>query len=223
MYKPEKSNTMRKWLTLLLLTTFVGICWQCGSDSNKGDQDNKGQTKQTDTATGKSKRPGETLKTKGQKIVKASGKALVGQLTKAMGSGGVGHAIEFCSQNAVSITDSLSQVHGVNIGRISHKNRNPENAADSLEMTLIKNYQEKNEKDKKLTPKIVERNGRKYYYHPIKINNPLCLNCHGQKGKNIKTEDYITIQNFYPNDKATGFSMGDLRGMWKVEFEETAM
>ena len=210
---------MKKLAVFAVLLLTIGFSWQCSSNQKQNDQKDEQQTKeQRDTA--KKQDPQTNLNKRGKAVVKASGKALIGQLTKAIKEGGVSHAIKFCSVNALPITDSLSRVHNAQIDRVSHKNRNPENAADSLEMTLIRKYQQQNKADKPLKPELVTRNGDKVYYHPIKINNPLCLNCHGQKGKDIQQETYIMIKQLYKNDKATGFSMGDLRGMWKVAFKE---
>jgi hypothetical protein len=44
------------------------------------------------------------------------------------------------------------------------------------------------------------------------------LNCHGVIGKNIDSTVYKTIKDFYPNDAATGYKLGDLRGMWSIKF-----
>jgi hypothetical protein len=57
------------------------------------------------------------------------------------------------------------------------------------------------------------------FYMPITIISPLCLRCHGKIGTDISQEDYAVIKSLYPNDEATSYTMNELRGMWKVEFE----
>ena len=49
---------------------------------------------------------------------------------------------------------------------------------------------------------------------------PMCSACHGKKGVDILPEVVSAIDSLYPNDKATGFTAGDLRGMWKISFAQ---
>lgn len=64
-------------------------------------------------------------------------------------------------------------------------------------------------------------NGAATYFAPIPLNNPLCLNCHGVPGKEIKPEALKLLKKLYPKDEATGFKFGELRGMWRVDFKPT--
>ena len=48
--------------------------------------------------------------------------------------------------------------------------------------------------------------------------NPPCLQCHGTPNQDIAPETLAAIQKLYPDDKATGFKLGDLRGLWRVTF-----
>lgn len=208
--------------TLLIIGGLFGL-WQCqsGQEEEAEDKNQAQAEKQAEQENeNESSQSQPNLKKRGKQIAKGSGQALMGQLSQAISQGGLSHAIDFCSVNAIPITDSLSEVHGAKIARVSHKNRNPQNAADSLEMALISQYQKKQKEDQSIKPRLVERNGQAVYYHPIKIKNGLCLNCHGQKDKNLEVETYIQIQNEYPKDEAIGFQMGDLRGLWKIKFDE---
>ena len=110
-------------------------------------------------------------------------------------------AIEVCSDKAPEIAASLS-VDGVAMGRSSHKLRNPDNAPPAwLELS-----------DK---PVVVDLgNGRHGYAEPI-FAQPLCLTCHGEE---LAPDIAVQIEALYPDDQATGFSEGDLRGVFWVEF-----
>jgi hypothetical protein len=110
-------------------------------------------------------------------------------------------AIEICSDKAPEIAASVS-ADGVAMGRSSHKLRNPENAAPAwLELAA--------------EPVVVDLGeGRYGYAEPIFIQ-PLCLTCHGS---NIAPDMAARIDALYPEDAATGFSEGDFRGMFWVEF-----
>lgn len=103
---------------------------------------------------------------------------------------------------------------------VSHKNRNPDNQANARELELIDHYQERTRTNKTLEPVTLTYDDEVIFYSPISIKNQMCLNCHGQVDKDIEAENYITLQMLYPNDDATGFAMGDLRGLWKLIFEK---
>jgi hypothetical protein len=53
---------------------------------------------------------------------------------------------------------------------------------------------------------------------PIVISNPLCLQCHGAPDAEIAPATLAAIRKLYPDDKATGYRSGDLRGLWSVTF-----
>jgi len=64
--------------------------------------------------------------------------------------------------------------------------------------------------------KIKEKDGKYYYryYKPI-IVKPLCLICHGNP-KDMDPQIYSIIRKKYPEDKAVGYKVGDLRGVVRV-------
>ncbi len=49
---------------------------------------------------------------------------------------------------------------------------------------------------------------------------PACLKCHGLPGKDIDANTLALLQKKYPEDKATGYKLGDLRGAWKISFSK---
>jgi len=64
-------------------------------------------------------------------------------------------------------------------------------------------------------PRIVELAGDRWgYVEPIMVQ-PLCLTCHGSQPAPDVAE---RIAELYPDDKATGFQTGDLRGVFWLEF-----
>jgi hypothetical protein len=56
--------------------------------------------------------------------------------------------------------------------------------------------------------------GRRGYVEPI-LAQPLCLTCHGDA---IAPALASRIEQLYPQDRAVGFQVGDLRGVFWVEF-----
>ncbi|MDR8394397.1 DUF3365 domain-containing protein [Aliifodinibius sp. S!AR15-10] len=156
----------------------------------------------------------------GQKITQAAFQTLSSNLKQAMGEGGVEHAVQFCNIEAMPLTDSLATNFGVELRRASHRPRNPDNRADSLELASINKYLEQIEQEAELKPLVYAAGDQAVYHAPIRITNALCLSCHGKPGMDIQEDDLATIQKLYPNDEATGFEFGELRGIWSVNFPE---
>jgi hypothetical protein len=63
-----------------------------------------------------------------------------------------------------------------------------------------------------------DRAGRDVFYAPIVIPMDTCLQCHGEPGRDITEANLALIRSLYPDDAATGFRLGQLRGLWKVTF-----
>ncbi len=154
----------------------------------------------------------------GKHIASDTFAALSGKLGAAMQEGGVPYALEFCNVEAMPLTDSLSQKHQVEVRRASHKPRNPSNRADSLEMSSIQTFIAQIEKGEQPKPVLYKHAGKTIFHAPIQIPNQLCLNCHGGEGTDIAQENLELIDKLYPEDEATGFEQGELRGIWAIKF-----
>lgn len=154
----------------------------------------------------------------GQVITQAAFKTLSAHLQQAMAEGGVANALKFCNIKAMPLTDSLARSYGIELRRASHRPRNPANRADSMELATIQTYLGQIEANNELRP-VVHASGQQISYHaPIRIPGALCLNCHGQPASDISESDLRVIQKLYPEDEATGFSVGELRGIWSIRF-----
>ncbi len=195
-----------RYLSLIVILLLIGCAQQ--------------QESTTDTAV---REDLPAVKQKGMEITKEAFGTLSSNLQQAMSDGGVSHALKFCNVNAIPLTDSLSEQAGIDIRRASHLPRNPLNEADSLEMESIREYLAKIENNKAPEP-LTYRSGNAFIYHaPIRINNGLCLNCHGQPGSDITEENLALINNLYSEDRAIGFEMGDLRGIWSIRIPKAAI
>jgi hypothetical protein len=145
-----------------------------------------------------------------ENIIGESQQILVKTVSQKILEGGVPHAIAFCNENALPLLDSISQIYGVSITRVSEKYRNPANkpsmqdkiALKSLSKGNIKYYQNKN---------------ASIYYAPIRIGMPTCLKCHGG-AKDIEPQTLGIIKELYPSDKAIDYKIGEFRGAWKVSY-----
>lgn len=194
-------STMR--ILLILLIIYFAGCTQ------KSETEKPGKTAEFDTTA---------VVKEGKQITKAAFATLSSNLQQALADGGVENALRFCNVEAMPLTDSLSTNYDVTISRVSHRPRNPANRADSLEVATIQTYLQNIKQQTELKPEVYAEAKRIIYHAPIRINNPLCLNCHGKVGTDITETDLQTIHKLYPEDQATGFSMGDLRGLWTVTF-----
>jgi len=156
---------------------------------------------------------------KGGEIVSMSQSELMKNVSQAMKKGGPVYAIDFCNLHAMEIKDSLSRLHNCQIQRIALKYRNPLDKPQSKkEEDLLKQYQLTVQRGDTIIPEVFFLEDGVEYYQPIVINNGACLICHGTPGTQVADETLELIKERYPNDLATGFSMNDFRGAWKITF-----
>jgi len=47
----------------------------------------------------------------------------------------------------------------------------------------------------------------------------MCMQCHGSENEQIDNNTLAKINELYPDDKATGYGVGELRGIWVVEMD----
>lgn len=137
---------------------------------------------------------------------------LVSELTAAIASGGAENAIEVCRFRAPEIARAAS-APGLRIGRTSHKLRNPANAAPDWVAPLLAEYVA-GERGSEPTA-VSLGGGRTGYVEPL-ATAPLCLACHGES---ITAAVTAKLASLYPEDRATGFRAGELRGLAWVELD----
>jgi len=142
--------------------------------------------------------------------------ALSGALRKAIKTGGLENALAYCNENALALTDSLSDVYDVEIKRTSLKLRNPNNRPTADEVEILNQYEEAKNRGESLMAMLNEVSGVKKFYAPILVHDA-CMKCHGSISD---ISIYDSIIKHYPDDLATGYSMGDFRGMWSVTFRK---
>ncbi|MFY0650818.1 MAG: DUF3365 domain-containing protein [Cyclobacteriaceae bacterium] len=155
----------------------------------------------------------------GNLIADSIQKTLSSKLVQSMQSDGLNATIKFCSANAISLTDSLSKEYSASIRRTSFKYRNPANEPDSVESQLLNAYQHSVKNKRALRESANILGNEVLFTKPILLGNPVCLNCHGKVGKELSSEDFELLQSIYPEDKATGYSFKEFRGMWSIRLE----
>ena len=155
-------------------------------------------------------------------IAKNTFKIFKSKIQTIAGKKGLPSVVGFCHDNAMKLTDSLGKVHNVIIKRTSHKLRNPENKPDIDDEAVLNEYLRLQEEQKPMEPVVLkDANGYVHFYAPIKLKKD-CLKCHGTPGKEIPEPVYKLIKSKYPNDKAIGFKIGELRGIWDIKFLDMA-
>ncbi len=147
--------------------------------------------------------------------------ALKGELVKGMKEGGPPHAIDVCHKVAGPITANKAQEHDMHLARTSLKVRNPENAPDAWESGVLKQFEERKangEDPQKIAhAEIVEEDGRQVFRFMKAIpTGEVCLKCHGVE---TAPEVQAKLDEYYPEDEATGYSLGDIRGAFTIKQE----
>ncbi|WP_457599016.1 Tll0287-like domain-containing protein [Hydrogenimonas sp.] len=161
----------------------------------------------------------EVVKT-GKEASKLLLKTLGGNMKKHMKAGGPAEALEFCSANAAALTADVDAKlgKGVAIKRITLKPRNPANEAQGSERAILEALQTLKANGVQLPRHLVQKTPEGYrYYKPLLISKPVCLKCHGEK---IAPGFKKKILSIYPDDNATGYRMGDLRGAIVVDIKK---
>ena len=154
----------------------------------------------------------------GEEISMEAQKQLMATLGKAMEEKGVSGAVEFCNVEALPILKEVSAQYGVSIRRVSNDYRNPADQPLEDEKMILEAYEYNQKNDIKHEPNLqkIKEGAVLLFTNAITIPSSLCLNCHGQPGKDIDEETLQKIDQLYPQDKAKGHAVGDLRGMWSI-------
>jgi hypothetical protein len=137
-------------------------------------------------------------------------KAFMGELTEGMKKGAY-DAVEMCHLKVPHIAEANFN-EKYEYGRTSSKIRNPNNEPKEWLKPILAEY-EKSTEQKPLAPKVILVENRKAYVEPIYIKG-MCLQCHGSLQGSVEKK----IKNLYPKDQATGFKLGEFRGLfWLIE------
>ena len=136
-------------------------------------------------------------------------------LIAALQRGGTQEAIPFCNVKAIPITDSMAMTTRARIQRVTNRPRNPSNQANEFEVSLIEEYQLLLSKGQKLQAQSITDSAGDIHYFPI-LTNAMCLQCHGQSGREVQAVTLENLKQYYPQDKALGYGPNEVRGLWKV-------
>lgn len=155
----------------------------------------------------------------GQQIAMVAQKELGGNLMKALAEGGPEYALEFCSERALLLTDSMGLLQNAKVKRVSDQNRNPLNVANESELAYIREVKGALANGQSVKGQLNTIESSHIGYYPI-VTNGMCLQCHGQKGQDILPSTLAKIEALYPGDLAVGYGANELRGIWVVELPQ---
>lgn len=148
-----------------------------------------------------------------QQAVQTLKQTLKTELMAGMKAGGPTGALRVCAQDAQSLTAKVGADTGVRVGRSSLRLRNATNAAPPWVDTWLKETGERPAQDVQAsTTAGVDGEGRAVVRRvaPLEVEPP-CLICHGPAAG--RPEDLASaLTAAYPNDQASGYAAGDLRG-----------
>lgn len=157
----------------------------------------------------------------GASLADAAFAALSSTLQQAMAEGGPEHAVDFCNKTAWSLLDSLSVVQGARIRRTSDRPRSLANSPDQHErerLDEVLKHLEAGMGAAYLPAEALVLGDSIAYYKPILIASPLCLKCHGKAGETLDGDALRVIRERYPQDAATGYALGEFRGLWSIRW-----
>lgn len=145
---------------------------------------------------------------------------LMGRLQAAIDEGGVVAGARVCADVAQDITAEVGRETGVSVRRTALRLRNPANAPDDFERAWLEAQ----------PARIAAGQGAEAVYttvgsgdeevlrhlRPILFPGGVCTQCHGTEDEiPVAMKDFLADN--YPQDQATGFRAGDLRGAISVK------
>ena len=149
----------------------------------------------------------------------ALGSDLMTMLTQELARGGPAAAIAVCADSA-QVRTTRRQQAGIAVRRVGTRVRNPANTPDSLEAAVLNAFQAdlaagRLPADTTVLETLAGGHTRLRYLRPVRVQEP-CLTCHGPAAGIPDSVRAILAQR-YPNDQATGYAVGDLRGAVSVQ------
>lgn len=145
---------------------------------------------------------------------------LLSVLQEEIAKGGPEGAIDVCRLKAPQMAKEASEQTGWSIRRVSLRNRNPKAVPDAWERAVLEEFDRRaaaGESPATLEKgEIVVDNGvRSYRYMRALPTQNLCVSCHGPADQ-LSPAVKAKLAQHYPNDRATGFTPGQIRGAMTI-------
>lgn len=144
--------------------------------------------------------------------------ALLEKLTTAMREGGPARAVTVCRDEAPVLAARIAREEGIALGRTSHRVRNAANAPRPWASAVVEAAAGAKASSERL--RVVDLGDRVGVLRPIGTIE-MCTRCHGD-AKSVQQNIGRSLEAAYPQDRATGFAAGDLRGWTWAEVPKSA-
>ncbi len=159
----------------------------------------------------------EDALTRAREASQSMAEDLMGKLFAGLDVGGPAQAAEVCADIAQAHTAQYS-TGDLFVRRVSTKTRNPANRPDLFELDQLRRMEALHDQGQlpAEVSAVAEIGDRRFlrYMKPIVLMEP-CLTCHGDP-EQIPAEVLALMRERYPQDQATGYEAGDLRGAFSV-------
>lgn len=154
--------------------------------------------------------------TEARSVAMAIPPKLLGMLTDAIATGGKDGAIAVCREKAPAMAKAASEQTGWKIRRVSQGNRNPLALPDAWEASVLADFDRRAAAGEDLSKlerhDVVTTDGvRQQRYLKALPTQQLCTSCHG-KPEDLAPGVAEQLRALYPNDRATGYQVGQIRG-----------
>ena len=153
----------------------------------------------------------ESYETAAKQLQQRLGKVLMSTIQSE------GHiaAIAVCNEQAPQIASAVSEELGLEVSRTAVKVRNPNNSPSAEQKRILEDFEHLWSKNKENPPTATytDDDGGKVWMKAI-VMQPQCSACHGSS---VEPELQQAINERYPNDQATGFEVGNIRGAFVVK------
>lgn len=137
---------------------------------------------------------------------------LQSELLAAVANEGPAGAAEFCVARAQPLTDGVGAANDATVGRSSLRLRNPSNFGPKWVATWLQLQGERPAEGVESFSYVADEGGKRVarVVMPIAVRAP-CMACHGPSDQLGPGVAEVLAAN-YPEDAATGYAEGDLRG-----------
>lgn len=129
---------------------------------------------------------------------------------------GLAGAVAACNVKAPAMAKEAAQANGMQIRRVSLRNRNPKAVPDAWEVSVLQDFDRRaaaGETPATLEASTVEKNNGRTVFRYMKAlpTQGMCIACHG-KPTEMEPVVLQKIKSLYPLDKAMGYTEGQIRG-----------
>ncbi len=142
------------------------------------------------------------------------------EVARELETSGPLRAVSVCKFSAPEIVANISRLHGMRVTRVSLKPRNRATGeADAWEQKILLDFERRIAKGEKVESLEVagivqEPAGRYFRYMKAIPTRKACTTCHGT---DISDAIKTLLASEYPYDKATGYSVGQVRGALSIK------